>query len=199
MGRSRTETRTESTTTPTQTAEEKRLNQLAIERTEATQPGQIQAQTQGLNLINELLTGGQLPGFLQRLPEGISPELTSEISQEAVKDLLPSFQSSGILDSGVAAEISGQVAGDIRRGAAESNLNNLFNLLNLAVGGQAQIQQPLLAQSAQLGNQLAGLRTINQTGTSVQTSPNPFLQSFQQSAGSGLGNFFNPTTFISPR
>ena len=57
-------------------------------------------------------------------------------------------------------------------------------MLNLGVGGQAQIQSPLLQQSGQLGSQLAGLRSTTQT----QTSMNPFLKSFQTSLGNTLGS-----------
>jgi hypothetical protein len=66
------------------------------------------------------------------------------------------------------------------------NLNNLLNLINLAVGGQAQIQQPVISMGATLGQRLAGLSTINQTGTST-TTKNPFLESFYTSLGSTLG------------
>ena len=180
------------------TPEEQELNRLALERARSAQPGQIEAQSRGLNLINQLLVGGELPGFLQQLPGGISPEITTEISQQAVSDIAPQFQQAGILDSGVAAAVSGQVAGDIRRGAQEFNIGNLLNLLNLAVGGQAQIQQPLLAQTAQLGQRLAGLRPITQTGSTTQTSPNPFLSSFQTSLGTSLGSALVPSFQTGP-
>lgn len=178
-------------TTPKPTAEEKRLNQLEIERIEATQPGQISAQQSGLNLINQLLTGTEpLPGFFEELSQGISPDVTDEIVQESLRDLYPQFQASGILDSGVAASIAGRTAGDIRRASEEFNIGNRFNLLNLALSGQAQVQQPLLAQSQILSGRLAGLRPVNTQGTTTQTisQPNPFLQSFQTSLGKTLGS-----------
>ena len=69
------------------------------------------------------------------------------------------------------------------------NLNNLLNLLNLAVGGQAQIQAPVMQQQAQLSQNLAGLRTINQQGSSSQTTQaNPF-SSLMGGIGTGIGVF----------
>lgn len=149
------------------------------------------------NLVNQLLTGQALPGYLKGLPGAITPELTSELSQEAVRDIMPSFQSSGIIDSGVAASIAGRTAGDIRRGSAEFNIGNLLNLLNLAVGGQAQVQQPMLATSGQLGGRLAGLRSINSSGTSTTYGMNPFVKSLQQSMGTSLGSNFSGPSWLS--
>ena len=56
-------------------------------------------------------------------------------------------------------------------------------MLNLALSGQAQVQQPIQAGINNLSSALAGLRTTTQT----QKSPNPFLQSFQSQLGSTLG------------
>lgn len=181
------------TTTPTPTPEETRLNQLQIQATEQTQPQLIQAQKSGLNLINQLLTGQeQLPGFFTQLGQGISPQITNDIVQQSLRDIMPSFQQSGILDSGVAASIAGRTAGDIRRASEEFNIGNRLNLLNLALSGQAQVQQPILGQAEMLGSRLAGLRSVNQQGTtsmsSTQYAMNPFLKSFQQSLGQSLGS-----------
>lgn len=133
-----------------------------------------------------------------------------EIVQNSLKDLYPQFQSQGILDSGTAASVAGRTAGDIRRnvlegnlstrlginqsnnamrmGMQESNLGNKVNLLNLALSGQGQVQAPLLAQSQMMGNQLAGLRSMNTQGTTTSYGMNPFLKSFQQSMGQTLGS-----------
>jgi hypothetical protein len=102
---------------------------------------------------------------------------------------MPSFQASGIMDSGVSASVAGRTAGDIRRGAAEFNVGAMQNLLNLALSGQAQVQQPMLAQSSQLASQLAGLRAINTTGTqsgTVTRYANPF-ETIASGVGAGLG------------
>jgi hypothetical protein len=188
MGREKTTQDTETTQRVEATPEEQELNRLALERARAAQPGQLQAQEGGLNLINQLLTGQNLPGFLGGLPGGISPDVTSGIVQQSLEDVRPGLQASGLLDSGVRAELETQTAADIRRRSEEFNIGNLLNLLNLAVGGQAQIQQPLLAQSGQLGQQLAGLRSTTGTSNTTLSQMNPFLKSFQQSAGKTLGS-----------
>ena len=196
MGKEKSSSSTTNVTNQTQTTqpteEERRLNQLEIQRIEAVQPGQIQTQQTGLSLINSLLSGQEpLPGFFQKLSEGISPEMTSDIARQAVEDIRPQFQASGILDSGVAASISGRVAGDIRRSIQEFNIGNKFNLLNLALSGQAQVQQPLLAQSQILSGRLAGLRPVTTSGSSTQNvtnyAPNPFISSYQRTLGESLG------------
>lgn len=181
------------TATPTPTPEETRLNQLQIQATEQTQPQLIAAQQSGLNLINQLLSGQEnLPGFFTQLGKGISPEITNEIVQQSLRDIAPQFQQSGILDSGVAASIAGRTAGDIRRASEEFNIGNRLNLLNLALSGQAQVQQPILGQAEMLGSRLAGLRSVNQKGTTTmnqaQYGMNPFIESFQTQLGTTLGS-----------
>lgn len=178
-------------------AEERRLNQLDINLREATQPGLIRTQTAGLELAEQLLRGSEpLPGFFQELSGGISPQIQSEIAQEAVKDILPSFQAGGLLESGVAADIAARTAGDIRRASQEFNIGNRLNLLNLALSGQAQIQSPVLAQAANLGQRLTTLGTTTTSGTAMETfkGQNPFLKSFQTSFGSSLGQGFGDAT-----
>lgn len=191
MGADRTTNKQSAEATP----EERQLNQLQLEQARAFDPIQRQLNANGGNLVNQLLTGQALPGYLNTLPGGISPDVTQHIVDQSLRDLYPQFQSSGILDSGVAASIAGRTAGDIRASAEQFNIQNLQQLLNLAVGGQAQVQQPMLNTTSQLGQRLSGLRSV----TSTQTSMNPFLRSFQQSAGQGLGNAFNPQTYIKPR
>lgn len=180
------------TQTPTPTPEETRLNQLDLQAREANQQGTIDIQRNSLNLGNLLLQGMNLPGYLQGLPGGISPQVTDELVQQSLADIKPSFQQGGILDSGVAASIAGRTAGDIRLNSAQFNLQNLMQLLNQAIGGQAQVQQPIIGQSQILGQRLAGLRSVNQSGTSsgttTTTAMNPFLKSFQTSLGNSLGS-----------
>lgn len=178
-------------TTPAPTAEETELNKLDLEARKANQQGLIGVQGQSLNLANLLLQGLNLPGYLNTLPGGIDETATQSIVDKSLRDIKPSFQQGGLLDSGVAASVSGRIAGDVRRNSAEFNINNLMQLLNLATGNAAQVQQPVLAQSADLGGRLAGLRSVNTTGQSNQTtsSMNPFLKSFQTGMGTGLSKF----------
>ena len=198
MGGERQSTSTQSTQTQqyTPTAEETELNRLELERARASQGGVMQSQQAGLDLVNQLLRGQPLPGYLQGLPGGISPEVTQDLVNQSISDIQPYFAQHGLLDSGVNASISARTAGDIRRGAEEFNIGNRLNLLNLALSGQAQVQQPVLASSANLGNRLAGLRSgTSNTSTSGQSSwmgMNPFMKSFQQSLGNSLGSM--PTT-----
>lgn len=198
MGKSRETTTTTNvssgTTTPQPTKEMTELNKLDLEARRALQPQFMDVQGKGFGLASSLLSGQQLPGYLGTLPGGISPELTSEMVQQSLRDITPSFQQAGLLDSGVRASVSARTAGDIRRQSAEFNIQNLSQLLNLALGGQAQVQQPALSQAGMLGQRLSGLTRMSTTGTTTGTStvakPNPFLTAFQTSAGSFLGNPF---------
>lgn len=180
------------TTTPTPTAEETALNKLQLEQAQAFDPYQRQIQASAGNLSNLLLQGKELPGYLQGLPGGISPDVIQSIVNQSLADIAPQFQQSGILDSGAAAAISARTAADTRNQAAQFNIQNLMQLLNQAIGGQAQVQGPALQNTAILSNSLAGLRSINQQGSTTsnmtQKSMNPFLRSFQTSAGQTLGS-----------
>ena len=151
-------------------------------------------------------TAGEIPLSAGKFDEG----MTSEIVKNAMRDLFPQFQKMGVpIESGVAASTAMRTSGDIRRGVAEGNIerdlaireanlnvgqstqqqnmNNLLNLLNLAIGGQAQIQQPVIATGGSLGQRLAGLRSTETTGTSTGTR-NPFMESFYSAAGTSLGS-----------
>lgn len=184
MPREKQETQSEQTVQATQ--EEQELNKLLLDRTRALDPQQTRLQGQALDVGYNLLAGQDLPGYLQGLPYGISEEVTQGIVDKSIEGLRPSFQSGGIYDSGMRAELETGTAADIRLQSEQYNQNLLLNLLNLAVGGQAQIQAPIQSQTSQLGSSLAGLRSTS--GTTTQTSMNPFLKSFQQSLGSSLGS-----------
>jgi len=152
--------------TPQRTPEQAELDKIALGQAQEFDPVQRELNLRGGNLINQLLAGEQdLPGFLQQLPGGISPEVTSDIARESIRDIQPFFQQSGLLDSGVNAQISGRIAGDVRQRSEEFNLGNILNLLNLAVGGQAQVQQPSLSQTQLLSQRLANVTPVSSTGT----------------------------------
>ena len=194
------------TMTPEATPEETRLNRLEIERQERLFEPTLGLQEQGIDLISQILGGAtDLPGFFADIVGGISEqkigeETTGQLVTQALEDITPQFQAAGILDSGVAASISTREAARVRTGVEEFNINtersrqafnigNLFNLLNLGVGGQAQVQQPILAAQGLLSQRLAGLRPVTTAGTSTQTTqaPNPFLNAFQTSLGQTFG------------
>src|SRR3990167_10722705 len=190
--KSKSTTTVNQSTTPTPTAEETRLNQLDLQLREQNQGALGQVQGNSLNLANLLLQGQQLPGYLQGLPGGISPDVTQSIVDQSLRDIKPSFQQGGILDSGVAASISARTAADIRNQSSQFNVQNLLQLLNLATGNAAQVQQPIIGQASDLGGRLAGLRNMNQSGTtstSTVTAQNPFITAsgFFSPIGQGIG------------
>ena len=188
MGSDKSTTTIDQTSTPQLTEAEKQSQQLGLEREQAVQPGLIQAQQGGLSLINQLMAGStDLPGFFGELGQGISPDVTQGIVNQTLEDIRPGLQMSGIFDSGTRGAIEARTSADIRRATAEFNLGNKFNLLNLAFGGQAQVQQPLMQQQALLNQQLAGLRPVQTQGRQTETSMNPFLRSFQTGFGTSLG------------
>lgn len=153
------------TTTPQRTPEQEELDKIALGQARDFDPIQRELNRRGGNLINQLLLGdSNLPGFLSELPGGISEDVTTDIARKSISDLQPTFQQNGLLDSGVNASVSGRVAGDVRRNSAEFNLGNLLNLLNLAVGGQAQVQAPSLSQTQLLSQRLANVTPVTSTG-----------------------------------
>ena len=174
---------------------------------------QLLLQGQGLPGYLAGLPAG-IPQAQQITPEEVTlgEDYTADIVGQSLRDLYPQFQAMGLpIESGVAQSIAGRTSGDIRRQVAETNierrllgkqfnieterarqgfnLGQLLNLLNLATGSQAQIQQPILAGGASLGQRLAGLRTVTTMGTQTETQGQPWysaLQPIGQLAG-GVG------------
>ena len=178
-------TTTQSSTQTTASPEERELlkNQLSIQQ--AGTGDQIALNKQASSLALNLLQGQNLPGYLNTLPGGISPDVTDSIVKQSLQDIQPQFQKGGILDSGVNAQISARTAADIRNQSAQFNLQNLMQLLNLASGSSAQVQQPMNANAALAGNSLQGLRSTSTSGSTI--GMNPFLKTFQQSLGQSFG------------
>ncbi len=184
------------TTTVTPTAEETELNRLRLEREKKLDPSILKAQQQGLDLSSILLTGGRnasLPGFLADLPGGISSDVTQDIVNRSLGDVRAGLQTGGLLDSGVRKELEARTAADIRTQSAQFNLQNLQQLLNLAVGGQAAPLQSPLGFGSVLSQSLAGLRSTNTSGNFNQRTQtvNPFLtgSNIMQGIGTGIGAF----------
>lgn len=174
-----------STTTVKPTAEETAWNKIQLGQLQAMDPLQRQLnQAAGSNVLN-LLQGKDLPGYLKSLPYGISEEMTADIANRSIKDIQPFFSQAGLLDSGVNAAVSSRTAGDVRRASAEFNINNLMQLLNIGVGGQAQVQAPLLQTGSNLSQSLAGLRSTTTSGS--YSYQQPFAQTFGQ-IGQGFNN-----------
>lgn len=163
-----------STSSREPTAEETELNRLQLEREKYLDPYLRDVQGKALSLSGQLLSGDQnLPGWMGGLAGGISPDVTSSIVQESLSDIQPQFQRSGLLDSGVNAAISARVAGDIRRASEEFNIGNRLNLLNMALGGQYQAQQPTLGYTSILSQRLAGLGQTTTSNYGSQTTTYP--------------------------
>jgi len=183
----------EATQQATPTPEESELNRLRLEQYRQTAQPQTDVQLRGLSLIEQLLSGStDLPGFFGQMGEGISPETIGTTATRLAGEALPGFQDLGLLDSGVMGkEISRSIANELLFPAEQFNIGAKQNLLNLALSGQAQVQQPITAGNQLLGAQLAGLRSVRSTGTGTTTgttSRNPFLESFYGSLGTTLGS-----------
>lgn len=179
--------------TPQETEYEKQINPLDVELRKSAQSGLMQTQDLGLKLVSQLLAGGTLPGYLNTLPGGISPDVTQSIVDQSLKDLNTQLAYSGagsFLESGPSQAMGVRAASDVRNQAEQFNINNLMQLLSLGLGGQAQVQQPIQGFAGQLSQRLAGLRpstgTATSTGRTVNTR-NPFLESFYSSLGGSLG------------
>lgn len=181
-----------SNTQYTPTAEETELNKLDLERRRAAQSGLIESDQASIGLNNAFLRGQDLPGYFKGLPYGISPDVTQGIVDTSLRDLNTQLARSGagtFLESGAAQSIGARTSGEIRQNAEQFNLGQLLNLLNLSIGAPAQIQQPINQNAALYSSRLAGLRsgTSSYEGNQTTYGMNPFLKSFQTSAGSTLG------------
>lgn len=172
------------------TPEERELNRLALQRARASQGGLIDVQGAGLNLVNQLLTGQSLPGFLEDLPGGISEEATQRIVDRSLEDVNTNAQSLGILDSGTNAELGVRTAADIRANAEQFNIQNLIQLLTAATGGQVQVQQPIATGEIGLSQRLAGLRPVTGSGGGATASQNFFVPFLQTAGKAAAGAFF---------
>lgn len=182
-------TQTTQTVTPQRTQEQQELDKLQLEREKFLDPNIRRTQQSGLELSEELLTGGQLPGFLEPLARGIDPSVTQSIVQESIRDIQPGLAKSGLLNSGLRAALEARTAGDIRRQSAEFNLGNLLNLAQLGLGGQAQVQSPILGFSQALSGRLGqaiGQTTTGRTTFTQGRQSNPFFSSFASAAGQAL-------------
>ena len=185
----------------TPSAGELEAQELYLEQARASQGDTIDINKQISGVIKGLLGGGQgLPDIYNKLFGGIDDAMTKDLASEAIADITPEFQKSGILDSGVAASIAGRTAGDIRRNVAENNLTRVFNLLQTGLGYGGQQQQASGSSLAGLSGLVKGTGTTNTTGSfnqiSTTTSMNPFLKSFQEGLGTSLSSWASPTAWM---
>lgn len=189
MGSEKQSTSTSTQTKVLPTPEEQAMQKMQLDQFKQTSGPQTQAQLSGLQLINQLLSGGtNLPGIFGQLAGGISSNAIGTQASQLAKKSMPGFQQAGIQDSGEAERsIANDIAQSILFPAEQFNIGSLQNLLNLALSGQAQVQAPIQAGTNTLSQSLAGLRSTQSSGSSTQTSMNPFLKSFQQGAGTTMG------------
>lgn len=187
-------TTTTNSQTATQTPEEKALMQQQIDMNSFMRPYAQQNYADLSQNIDAILRGN-VP--MAQGIGGVTEQQTQNMATAAVRDVLPQFQSAGILDSGMAVQGATRAAADIRNQNAQFNVSAAQNLFNLAAGGQSNLQGQYQSNTNNLTSQMAGLRTINSSGSTI--GMNPFLKSFEQSAGKTLGspkfNFGGPNGF----
>lgn len=180
---SQTQTYAQSPAEQEQTA---RLNRIGG----ATEQEQIGVNKAALGDVTSLLLGQNLPGYLQKLPYGISPDVIDSIVKYSLRDMNSQLANSGVgsyMESGAAQQAGVRASADVRNQAEQFNLGNLMQLLNIGVGGQASTQTPMLGYSSQLSGLLKGTGTTSGNFSGSTIGMNPFLKSFQQSAGTSLG------------
>ena len=234
MGNTSTTTVAESN--PKATPEETELNKLLLERQRALNPQITGVQGQQLDLASILLAGGTLPGNLSGLTGSttvgtlgalpqidasqyqIGEDITSQIVQKSLQDIAPQYQAAGILDSGVAAELSGELAKDIRLQTEQSNLDTALaiaqqNIANQTAANQFDISNQY-SQEAFDTNTLLSLLNLTLGGSTGLQQPvlaqgqqlsnalaglrqgsvtstqtsNPFLNNFYGGLGTTLGS-----------
>lgn len=187
-------TTTQSSQTATATPQEQALMQQQIDMNNFMNPYAKQNYADLSGNIQAVLEGRQPQA--QGIG-GISDAQNQSMVNQSVRSVLPQFQSAGILDSGVAAQGAIRAAQDTSNQNAQFNVSAAQNLFNLASGGQSNLQGQYQNNTNNLTSQMAGLRTINQSGSTI--GMNPFLKSFEQSAGKTLGapkfNFGGPNGF----
>ena len=176
-------TTTQSSQTAQATPEERALMQQQLNMNSFMQPFAQQSYADLSKNVQAVLEG-QTP--MAQGIGGINDAQTQNMVNQSLKDIYPQFQSAGILDSGTAAQIAARTSSDIRNQNAQFNVSAAQNLFNLASGGQSNLQGQFQSNTNNLTSQLAGLRTINSSGSTI--GMNPFLKSFQQSLGQGIGS-----------
>lgn len=173
----------QSSTQNIQTPEEKALQQQQLQNNAFMMPYAQKNYAALADNIYAILTGGN--PMAQGIG-GIDESQTQSMVNQSLKDIYPQFQGSGIIDSGIAAQLSNNTAAGVRNQNAQFNVSAAQNLFNLASGGQSNLQGQYQGNTNSLFNQLAGLQQKNYSGSTI--GMNPFLKSFQNSAGSKFGN-----------
>ncbi len=175
-------TTTVNSQTATATPQETALNQQQIDMNNFMKPF-VEQNFSDLSSNIDAILKGNTPAA-QGIG-GVTPDQNQSMVNQSVRSVLPQFQSAGILDSGIAAQGAIRAAQDTSNQNAQFNVSAAQNLFNLAAGGQSNLQAQQQANTNSLSQSLQGLRTINQSGSTI--GMNPFIKSFQTSLGQTLG------------
>jgi hypothetical protein len=179
------------TTTPTPTAEETALNKGQLDIFNASKQDQMDMNSLAAQNVKTLLSGGQLPGNLASLSQGIGQNQMNAQAMQSGRLTNAMLNQGGVGDAGVGKVMLARSMSDSQNSNSQFNIQTLQQLLNQALGGQASVTGTYQNNTNTLASSLSGLRSINTSGTTnsnqTVTSMNPFLKSFQTSLGSGFG------------
>lgn len=176
-------TTTQSSQTATMTPEERKLLEQNISNNEFMMPYAQKNFAALSDNIYSILTGNTP---MAKGINGVDEEQTQNMVNASLRDIYPQFQTAGILDSGSAIEAAAKTASGVRNANAQFNVSAAQNLFNLASGGQSNLQGQYQSGVSNTANQLAGLRTVNTTGSTI--GMNPFLKSWETNIGKTLGS-----------
>jgi hypothetical protein len=146
------------TNTTVATPAEDKLNDQNLKMLQFMEPYQQKNYAALSNNIQSILEGTSPQA---KVVGGIDEQQTQEQVNAAQRDIMPQFQSQGIMDSGTAIQAATRAAADTRNTNAQFNVSAAQNLFNIAVGGQSGLQAQAGQLNSALGAQLAGLRTSN--------------------------------------
>lgn len=191
MGNEKTQVNSNQQTRAEMTPEERTLLNQQISNNAFMQPYAQKNYAALSDNINAILNGQQPAA---KGIGGIDETQTQSMVNAALRDIYPQFQSAGILDSGAAIQGGIRSASDVRNQNAQFNVSAAQNLFNLASGGQSNLQGQYQGGTNALTSQLAGLRTVNSSGNQTTIAMNPFLKSFEQSAGKSFGESTSKAT-----
>jgi len=178
--------KTTNTTKVEERDEEKKFNKMRMEDY-SSQRGNIQdLSNMSADLYRKILQGGSLPGQLGGA-YGIGQGQTQEMVNASLSDLYPQLQASGGMDSGMANQLMANTSAGVRNNNAQFNVNSIQSLLGMGGNGASNQTNSFNQSSGMIGNQLAGLRG----GRTTTLARNPFLKSFEQSAGQSMGENFS--------
>lgn len=187
-------TTTQGSQTSQATPQEQAMEQLQLSRLQRNTGNQNSMDDNMYSFINTILKGGALSGNLAGA-YGISDAQNQSMVNSSLRSVAPQFQSAGLTDSGLAYQGQVRAAQDTSNANAQFNVGSIQNLLGIASGAGSNMNVNTNQQNSILGGQLAGLRTTNSSGSTI--GMNPFLKSFQQSAGQNIAANFNGPNWLS--